>query len=73
MDQTSLLDGQQFAAENLMITVYVHIKILSLVYPKLNTFYTYLFIIQILVMLAKQKEAEYRDNQIGIDFITCPS
>lgn len=24
-------------------------------------------------MLAKQKEAEYRDNQIGIDFITCPS
>ena len=24
-------------------------------------------------MLVKQKEAEYRDNQIGIDFITCPS
>ena len=23
-------------------------------------------------MEAKQKEAEYRDNQIGIDFTTCP-
>jgi hypothetical protein len=23
-------------------------------------------------MLAKQKEAEYRDNQIGSDFTTCP-
>lgn len=23
-------------------------------------------------MLAKQKEAEYRDNQIGTDFTTCP-